>query len=143
MTRTRLAWATAALMTAAPAGAATLCVNTTGSGGCQSTIQGAVTAAAGGDTIKIAAGTYFENVTVPAGKDGLQILGASKLTTILDADLPNSGNGFTIQSNNVKVSNLGVQNGAASGIVVAGSGAIIQGVRVVGAHGTTSVGIQV
>ncbi len=44
--------------------AATLCVNETGSGGCYSSIQGAINAATNGDTINIAAGTYIENVVV-------------------------------------------------------------------------------
>lgn len=36
-------------------------------------IQAAVTAASPGDTIKVCAGTYVEQVTIPAGKDGLTL----------------------------------------------------------------------
>jgi len=43
--------------------AATLCVNPTGSSGCQTTIGKAVTAASAGDTVQVAAGTYKEDVT--------------------------------------------------------------------------------
>ena len=39
------------------------------------TIQSAVTAAGPGDTINVAAGTYNENVVIPAGKDDLRIIG--------------------------------------------------------------------
>ena len=41
-----------------------MAVLTVGLGGTFSTIQAAVTAAANGDTISIAAGTYTENVTI-------------------------------------------------------------------------------
>src|SRR6185437_16290443 len=44
--------------------AATLCVNTAGSGGCYSTISAAVTAAASHDVINVAPGTYKEQVTI-------------------------------------------------------------------------------
>src|SRR4051812_42633410 len=40
------------------------------------TIQSAVNAAQPGDTIRLRDGTYSENVTVPAGKDGLTFRGA-------------------------------------------------------------------
>src|SRR6185295_11974816 len=65
------------------ASAAVRCVNPLGAGTCSATIQGAVDAAAEGDTIVIGAGTYYENVIV--NKAGLKLQGASKLTTILDA----------------------------------------------------------
>jgi parallel beta-helix repeat protein len=38
-----------------------------------STIQAAVTAAAPGDRINVCAGTYIEQVTIPAGKDNLEL----------------------------------------------------------------------
>ena len=40
-----------------------------------STIQAAVTAAAAGDHIKVCPGTYVEQVTVPAGKNGISLEG--------------------------------------------------------------------
>jgi parallel beta-helix repeat protein len=47
---------------AAPVSAATLCVNTTGTGGCYGSIQAAVNAAGDGDTIEVYSGTYDESV---------------------------------------------------------------------------------
>jgi hypothetical protein len=52
------------LLSGVTANSATLCVNPSGTDGCSSTIQGAITLATAGDTITIAAGTYSENVTL-------------------------------------------------------------------------------
>lgn len=51
-------------MFSSPALAKTSCVNPSGSGGCFKTIQGAVNAAAPGDIIKVAAGTYTQMITL-------------------------------------------------------------------------------
>ena len=45
--------------------AATRCVNPGGTGGCSSSIQKAINAAAPGDIIVIGKGTYTENLVVP------------------------------------------------------------------------------
>ena len=45
-----------------PVSAATLCVNTGGTGGCYASIQAAVNAAGDGDTIEVHTGTYSESV---------------------------------------------------------------------------------
>src|SRR3954454_18484639 len=70
-----LAAASLAGVAATPAAAAQrfVCPN----GGCEYlTIQAAVNAADPGDTIRLRDGTYYEQVTVPAGKDGLIFRGA-------------------------------------------------------------------
>ena len=48
------------------------------------TIQEAVDAASAGDTIHVEAGTYVENVTIPAAMDNLQLLGAGSACTTID-----------------------------------------------------------
>ncbi len=62
--------------------AATLCVNPGGTSGCYSSIKAAVAAASPGDTIKVASGTYKEDVVI--GK-ALSLIGSGRATTIIDA----------------------------------------------------------
>jgi pectinesterase len=50
-----------------------------------STVQAAINAAASGDTISIANGTYTEQVTIPSGKNSLKIVGASQTGVIITA----------------------------------------------------------
>ncbi|MDH5228780.1 MAG: pectinesterase family protein [Gammaproteobacteria bacterium] len=71
--------------------AAKLYVNTNGQNGdcsrsqpCKS-IQTAINQAQAGDRIKIASGEYFENLTIPAGKDGLSLSGAGMNKTFIIA----------------------------------------------------------
>jgi pectinesterase len=52
-----------------------------------STVQAAVNAAASGDTIAIANGTYTEQVTISSGKNSLKIVGASQTGVIIQAGL--------------------------------------------------------
>ena len=61
-----LAIAAAALLISAAPGlmAATFCVNPGGTGGCSSTISAAIAAASAGDTIRVASGTYKEDVVI-------------------------------------------------------------------------------
>lgn len=73
------------LSVATVARAATLCVNTTGTGGCFASIQPAVDAAGSGDVIDIAAGTYVENVAIGPGSR-LTIQGASATSTIIQGN---------------------------------------------------------
>lgn len=83
------------LGTATSASAATLSVP-----GTYSTISAAVAAAASGDVITVAAGTYVEDVTVPAGKS-LTITGVGPATTTITGRLtlnaPTTVSGFTLQ----------------------------------------------
>ena len=65
---------------------ATLCVNTTGTGGCYTKIQDAINAATTGDTINVAAGTYKEHITM---KDGVSVYGQgwdSTTGTVIDGE---------------------------------------------------------
>ena len=49
------------------------------------TIQAAVTAASPGDTIKVCAGTYTEQVTIPAAKSGLMLRSQTPLAAVIKA----------------------------------------------------------
>jgi len=62
--------------------AATLCVNHAGSGGCYSSIQKAVTAAAANDVINVGPGTYKEDITIGIP---LSLLGAGADKSVIDA----------------------------------------------------------
>ena len=84
----------ATLAGVAPAGADTHCVKPGGAGGCQATVQAAVTAASPGDIVLVYPGVYNENVVVWGGLDGLQLVGVNKATTIIDADYPLEGWGI-------------------------------------------------
>jgi hypothetical protein len=49
---------------AGPVAAADQCVHPTGAGGCLTSIQAAINAASGGDTIRVVQGTYTENIVI-------------------------------------------------------------------------------
>jgi parallel beta-helix repeat protein len=99
--------------------AAELCVDASGNGGCSTTIAAAVAAAAPNDVIRVASGTYHEDVVI--GKP-LSLLGQSPENTIIDAT--NLLNGINVDGFNhaglahVIVSGFTVQNANAQGIVV-------------------------
>ena len=75
-----LAW----LAAGAPVQAATVCVSPGGAGGCFASLQSAVDAAAVGDVVEIAAGTYVESVQMPRKR--LTLRGAGATTTIIDGN---------------------------------------------------------
>ncbi len=92
------------------ASAATVCVNTTGAGGCFPTIQQGVDAAVSGDTVDVAAGTYFERVVV-AKRKRIRLQGAGPAATIIDGN----GVGTVLKikgpNPNMLVTALGIRNG--------------------------------
>lgn len=75
-----------------------------------STIQAAVNAAASGDTISIANGTYTEQVTIPSGKNGLKIVGASQTGAILTAGLNQKA--MVVNANDTTFSYMTIRNTA-------------------------------
>jgi parallel beta-helix repeat protein len=106
------------------AAAATLCVAPGGAGGCQSSIQAAVTAAAAGDTIKVAAGTYKENITI---NKAVSVIGAGAGQSIISADPTVAKEGVTIDgvtSGAATFSGFTVTNSALSGILVQNSSGV-------------------
>lgn len=133
LTNTQRVWMMS-LVLAAPAAAATWCVNPAGSGGCSKTIGAAVTAAAAGDSVEVAAGTYKESVVI--GKS-LSLFGSNPSTTIIDATA--LGTGIYVDGldnpklSGVMISGFTVQNANFEGIVVtSASGVTIMGNTVTG-----------
>ena len=97
--------------------AKTLCVNSKGTSNCFSTIAAAVAAAASGDTINVAQGTYKEQVKISIP---LSLIGQSAENTIIDAT--GKVNGITIMgANQVIVSGFTVENADTAGIWITGS----------------------
>ena len=136
----RNAFVTAAALTllaaAASVRAATLCVDPAG-GACHTTIQAAVDAASGGDLIRIRPAVYFEQVVVPGGKDGLQIMGVSYDAIVdgspyFDRGILTEGAGFLIQSANVRLRGLTLRNGLV-GVQLEGEGGVLERLRAVDA----------
>lgn len=101
------------------AAAKTLCVNPSGSNGCYKSIQSAVNAASPNDIIKVAAGTYKEDVTI---WKPVSLLGAGPEWTIVDAT--KLAHGFFVDGwdhhglNNVTIAGFKVENALYEGILV-------------------------
>lgn len=143
MTHARTVAVGLVLLAPAASRAATLCVRPAG-GSCHATIQAAVSAAAPGDVVRVFPGVYFENVAVPPGRDGVRIVGTSRLHAIVDPDAPNSGPAFRIASSRVEIATLGIRNGTDSGIVVAGgtTGVSLHGLGFVGGRGAGAIRVE-
>jgi parallel beta-helix repeat protein len=117
--------AISAVAAAVPAMAATLCVNTGGTGGCYKTIGDAVAAAADNDTINVGAGNYAEDVVI--GRP-LSLVGANYRAVIIDAT--GLANGIYINGMdnpglaNVMISGITVENANLEGILVANASTV-------------------
>jgi len=130
-----------ALGVAAEAG----CVNPGGTGGCVTTITAAVAAAAAGETITVAPGTYDESGISITGLDGLIIkgTGVNPVTGLppnpakVVVDAGGVGDVFSVDSANVKIKNLTVRNAGSTGATVTpnGSGSSLTDVWIRGLAG--------
>jgi len=126
-----------------PAAAATICVNTRGDGGCMSSIQAAVNAAAPNDAIRVAPGKYAETVLI--GKP-LSLIGAGASSTIIDANGQDTGVNVDGLDHSgladVSISGFTVENAKFEGIVITNaSGVTVSGNRVV--HNNANLGAGV
>lgn len=101
------------------AAASTLCVNPSGNHGCYSKISDAVSHASANDTIRVAAGTYSEEIDIGIP---VSIIGAGANSTIVDAT--NLAHGFFVDGydhpgvNNVTIARFTVRNALYEGILV-------------------------
>jgi Right handed beta helix region len=109
--------------------AATWCVNPNGTGGCKTTITAAVAAAAPGDTIYVAHGTYKEGVILTKS---LNLKGGGDQATIIDAH--GQPNGIFINGTAASP-NAGVANVTISGFTI--TGANFEGILAASATGVT------
>lgn len=83
-------------------------------------IQPAVTAAASGDTVQVAAGSYMEDVDI-VGK-ALKILGADPTTTVVQGfgNVFNAHD-FAAPTKIVEIANFTISNGGSNGIIFSGA----------------------
>lgn len=93
---------------------ATICVNTTGTGGCYSSIQSAINAAAAGDTVKVMPGTYNECITI--GKR-IVLMGSGHEVTKIYCYTTDAVR-FVAGSNSAKLMWFTIQSGVGNGIDV-------------------------
>jgi len=114
------------------ASAKTLCVNQSGNGGCYSTINAAVAHAAPHDTIRVARGTYAEDVVI--GKP-LSLIGDDHNKTIIDAT--GLSNGIYIDG----IDNAGLREVVVNGFTV--TNANFEGILIANAAYVTIVGNNV
>jgi Right handed beta helix region len=114
------------------------------------TIQAAVDAARPGDLVRIAPGTYREEVVVPAAKTDVVIRGDDRNRVVLDGGDGRRRQGISVHASGVAIENLTVRGFGSDGIAFApprGADKPIDGWRVTyvtvandGLHGVDAVG---
>jgi Right handed beta helix region len=114
------------------------------------TIQAAVDAARPGDLVRIAPGTYHEEVVVPAAKADIVIRGDDRNRVVLDGGNGRRQEGISVHGSGVAIENLTVRGYGSDGILFApprGASKPIDGWRVTyvtvandGLHGVDAVG---
>lgn len=125
--------------------AATVCVDPD-EVSCSPTIQAGVDAAVAGDTVSIASGVYFESVLIPAGKDGLVLVGGTidPHAVPYDPNAPfdpnepfgtNEPAAIRVESNGVRIEGVRVQNGIGNSIEAVANGLTLNKVVVRGPDG--------
>lgn len=124
-----LGWLAFGRVALQPVQAAVLCVNAGGTGGCFATIGAAVTAAAAGDTINVAAGTYNEQVNLT--KANLILRGAQAGVTacarpgdVNETVITHVNGPLQINADNVTVDGFtlqGANSGFTAGLYAAGN----------------------
>jgi len=106
------------------------------------TIQAAVDAASPGDRIDVESGTYYENVTIPSGKDSINLDASSSVII----DCAGSGSGITVLGDGNIVEDftimhcdIGIDIGLVIGIEVSGQGNLVES----NVLDTNTIGIRV
>lgn len=72
------------------------------------TISGAILGAGSGWTIRVAPGNYVENIVIPSGYEGLEIVGRDRLGANRTTIAPLTGIPIEVNSNNVEISHIEV-----------------------------------
>lgn len=103
-----------------------------------STIQLAVTASAAGDKIMVCAGTYPEQVLIPAGKNGLTLQSITKLAAVIQAPAAMASPKAIVEVTTSQ--NVTIQDFTITGPGVGGCDSIEYGVRIDGGASATITG---
>jgi parallel beta-helix repeat protein len=76
------------------------------------TIQDAVDAASSGDTIQVAAGTYVDDLTIPATKTNVELVGATgaKIKGVQELDWPNHAPAISVLASGVKIHGFTIES---------------------------------
>ncbi len=104
--------------------AATLCVSPGGAGGCHSSIQSAINAAANGDTVRVAEGTYSEAITIT---QSITLAGGWN-------------NDFSARDWDVYVSTIDAQRAGSVIVIPAGITVTVEGFTITGGDASAGLG---